>query len=101
MTEINVINNNNPDKPENNLNPVSTLEVFKWFVAKEKALYFALNNMRLIQQTYTGFFWAPTELEMTIRETLRAHPTCDFKRYDHHNIKPPTYIKLNEFTYAF
>lgn len=57
--------------------------------------------MRLVQQTYTGFFWAPTEYEGKIRESLRAHPTCDFKRFDDHKIKPPTFIKLNDFTWAF
>lgn len=32
---------------------------------------------------------------------MRAHPYADFKRFENHSIKPPTYIKVNEFTWAF
>lgn len=36
-----------------------------------------------------------------MREALRTYPTTDFKRYENHSIKPPTYIKTNEFTETF
>ena len=47
LTQINQIshgddNNNHQQMHEN----VSSLEVYKWFVSKEKTLYHALNNMR-------------------------------------------------------
>jgi hypothetical protein len=32
---------------------------------------------------------------------LSQYPTTDFKRFENHTIKPPTYIKTNEFSYVF
>lgn len=60
---------------------ISALEVYKWFVAKEKALYQALNTMKAGPTAYIGFFWAPTAEEGNIREVLQGHPTTDFKQY--------------------
>jgi len=80
---------------------VSALEVYKWFVAKEKAIYATINHMRQGKATYIGYLWLPTMQEDTIRNALRTYPTTDFQRYENHSIKPPTYIKSNEFTGAF
>ena len=43
---------------------VSTLEIYKWFVAKEKAIYNALNMLRLTGQTFIGYMWVPAEKEV-------------------------------------
>lgn len=51
--------NYNKDKSEKE---VSTLEVHKWLVAKEKAIYNALNMMKSRKATYIGFLWAPYEM---------------------------------------
>jgi V-type H+-transporting ATPase subunit a len=32
---------------------------------------------------------------------LRHHTTTDISRYENHSIEPPTFIKTNEFTFAF
>lgn len=80
---------------------ISAIEVYKWFVAKEKALYQSLNTMRAGPTAYIGFFWAPTSEEVALREVLQAHPTTDFKEFKAHNITPPTYIKTNDFTWSF
>ena len=40
-------------------------------------------------------------MEDTVRGSLRTYPTTDFQRYENHSIKPPTYIKTNEFTEVF
>jgi hypothetical protein len=48
------------------LHPPSTLEIYYWFVAKEKAIYNALNHLKTRGQfdtTYTGFIWAPIQQE--------------------------------------
>lgn len=45
--------------------------------------------------------WAPTQEEDKIRDKLRPFPTTDFQRYENHSIKPPTFIKSNEFTFVF
>jgi vacuolar-type H+-ATPase subunit I/STV1 len=70
-------------------------------VTKEKALYHALNNMKSGSTTFIGFFWAPLDMEHPLREEIRHFPTTDFKRFESHTIKPPTYIKSNEFTELF
>jgi V-type H+-transporting ATPase subunit a len=57
--------------------------------------------MRQAQATYIGYFWSPNEDEAKIRDMLGQYPTTDFKRFENHNIKPPTYIKCNEFAYPF
>jgi hypothetical protein len=44
--------------------------VYKWFVAKEKTLYHALNNMRQSGNAYIGFFWSPIAEGEKIREIL-------------------------------
>ena len=40
-------------------------------------------------------------MEDAVRGSLRTYPTTDFQRYENHSIKPPTYIKTNEFTEVF
>ena len=80
---------------------VSSLEVYKWFVAKEKNLYFQLNSMKVGMQAYIGYFWSPDEEEYKVRDVLSSFPTTDFKKFTNHSIKPPTYIKVNEFTIPF
>lgn len=45
LEQINHINN--PQHVDNiDHSKVSSLEVYKWFIAKEKSLYFSLNNMK-------------------------------------------------------
>lgn len=70
-------------------------------MAKEKAIYTTMNNMKQGVNTYIGYFWSPTAEEDTIRASLRQFPTTDFQRYENHSIKPPTFIKTNEFTAMF
>lgn len=80
---------------------MSALEVQKWFVAKEKNLYLQLNLMKVGVSAYIGYFWSPDEEEPKVREVLANYPTTDFKKFSNHTIKPPTYIKVNEFTWPF
>ena len=39
--------------------------------------------------------------EEMIREKLSNFPTTNIKRFNNHTIRPPTYLKTNEFTNAF
>jgi hypothetical protein len=57
--------------------------------------------MKQGQTAYIGFFWSPIEEEPRIREILQNYATTDFKRFSNHTIKPPTYFKTNDFTWAF
>jgi V-type H+-transporting ATPase subunit a len=50
---------------------------------------------------YIGYFWSPDDDEAKVKEALSGFPTTDFKKFINHTIKPPTYIKVNDFTYPF
>jgi V-type H+-transporting ATPase subunit a len=97
---------NQIQRPQDNLgaprndNP-SSLEVYKWFVTKEKAIYSSINFMRQGNATYIGYFWSPSEREDEVRVKLRTYPTTSIERFENHSIKPPTFIKSNDFTFVF
>jgi len=98
--------NYNKDKKDGSDNEVSTLEVQKWLVAKEKAIYNALNMMKSRKATYIGFLWAPYEMQTMINEGLRDFQTTEFSCYrndpdEPHQLNPPTYFKLNDVTWFF
>ena len=57
--------------------------------------------MKQGKATYIGYFWSPTKEEDKIRYALNSYPTTDFKRFENHSIKPPTYIKSNDFTFVY
>lgn len=85
---------------------ISALEVFLWFVVKEKAIYNALNCMKNRSSTYICFLWAPLEQEINMREQLSSFQTTEFNRWradveQPHHIMPPTYFKLNDVTWVF
>jgi V-type H+-transporting ATPase subunit a len=80
---------------------ISTLEVYKWFVAKEKALYHAMNMMKSTQSSYVGYFWSPTNQEHIIRDVLQHYSTTEFKPFNDHTITPPTFIKTNDYTWVY
>jgi hypothetical protein len=50
---------------------------------------------------YIGYFWSPCEKEQQLRANLSAFGSTDLQRFENHTIKPPTYIKSNEFTEVF
>jgi V-type H+-transporting ATPase subunit a len=81
----------------------STLETYQNFVAKEKSIYNVMNMMKLRQNTYIGFIWAPVEIEPTIKHELAEYQTTEFQswRSDYeaeHAIQPPSYFKTNDVT---
>jgi V-type H+-transporting ATPase subunit a len=57
--------------------------------------------MRQGNLTYVGFMWCPTKQENLVRENISIFPTTEFKKHIEHTIKPPTYIKSNDFTSSF
>ena len=57
--------------------------------------------MRQGNATYIGYFWTPTAREEELKQRLRTYPTTSIERFENHSIKPPTYIKTNDFTYIF
>lgn len=88
--------------PEENIShKISALEVYKWFVAKERSLYFAMNMMKQTQSTYIGYFWSPCKQEHIIRDVLSHYASTEFKLFSEHSIKPPTFIKTNDYTWVY
>lgn len=80
---------------------ISTIYIYKMFLAKEKALYQTLNMMKMQNTYFVGYFWAPADQETNIMNNLTQFPTVRMVRYENHNISRPTYIKTNEFTASF
>ena len=85
----------------------SALEVYKWFIIKEKSLYVALNKLKSGDKLLVGLFWLPnSQIEVmnqtigAIREDRNISGPQIWKRENHH-ISPPTYFRLNEFTFPF
>ena len=58
--------------------------------------------MRIQNQTFIGFFWAPVENENYIFEKIaNLENGTKIQPYDDHKIERPTYFKPNDFTYVF
>lgn len=86
---------------------VSAIKVYQWFLVKEKSLYTSLNKLKSGDRLLVGLFWLPDskidELNAKIadiREDRNISGPQIWKRTNH-EIKPPTYFRLNEFTSVF
>lgn len=86
---------------------LSAIQIYKWFIVKEIALYKALNTLRASDSMLIGLFWAPTSEVNNIfskindiKEDRNIIGPQMWKR-ENHRILPPTYFKLNEFTEPF
>ena len=79
---------------------VSVLEIYKWFVAKEKSIYYAMNQLKLHRQTFIGYMWIPSEKESVIAGKLQQFSTTEFSKWRAADGKqgptPPTSFKTND-----
>lgn len=94
LYDMNAATNNGQEESD-----VSTLEIYKWFVAKEKAIYNAINMMSARQSTYIGFIWAPVDQEAVIKEHLKNFATTEFNKWvtkADSGLEPPTYFPKND-----
>jgi V-type H+-transporting ATPase subunit a len=85
----------------------SVIQLYKWFVIKEKALYESLNKLKMGDRLLVGLFWCPSsqtkfvsEEIQRIKENRNISGPQMWKR-EGHGIIPPTYFKTNEFTEPF
>ena len=85
----------------------STIQIYKWFILKEKSLYSSLNKLKAGSKLLVGLFWIPnSKIEdlnkqiIGIKEDRNISGPQIWKRKNH-EITPPTYFKLNEFTWSF
>lgn len=78
---------------------ISTLEIYKWFVAKEKAIYNAMNMLKLHNGTFIGYMWIPSEKQGIVAQKLQEFSTTEFTRWRDANGKgpiPPSSFKTND-----
>lgn len=85
----------------------SVIQLYKWFVIKEKALYENLNKLKMGDRLLVGLFWCPTSQTryisdeiQRIKENRNISGPQMWKR-EGHGIVPPSYFKTNEFTEPF
>jgi len=77
----------------------SIYEVYKWYVAKEKAIYNALNMLMAHKQVFIGYMWVPSAKQAIVANKLRTFPTTEFSRWrsgDGNMPIPPTSYKAND-----
>ena len=85
----------------------SVIIKYKWFMHKEKALYNALNNLKLENMLYKGICWIPLSLESEVQEKIvemqqdRNLVPPKLQRIKKHPLTPPTYFRTNEFIQPF
>lgn len=96
MNQFNNNSNNNGGAPGSQR--ISTIFIYKMFLAREKSLYTTLNMLVLQNQTFIGYFWAPAEEEFRIIEKLNNVPSVRVAAYNKHQIPRPTFIKTNKVT---
>ena len=90
----------NSSKAHDNDKDVSVLEIYKWFVAKEKSIYYAMNQLKLHKQTFIGYMWIPSEKESVIADKLQNFNTTEFTKWRAADGKqgptPPSSFKTND-----
>jgi vacuolar-type H+-ATPase subunit I/STV1 len=89
-------------------NPVSLIEVYKMFLFKERSLYTTLNKLKKGEKLFTGYGWIPKSEVMNvlraleeIKENNRNVEIPNFMLVANHDVKPPSFFRINEFTYVF
>lgn len=58
----------------------SLIEIFKWFVIKEKSIYSELNKLKVSDKILMGLFWCPTKYRQELDEKvfkIRAKGSVD------------------------
>jgi V-type H+-transporting ATPase subunit a len=85
----------------------SVIQLYKWFVIKEKALYENLNKLKIGDRLLVGLFWCPVSQTKNISEEIqkikqdRNISGPQMWKREGHGITPPSYFKTNEFTEVF
>jgi V-type H+-transporting ATPase subunit a len=85
----------------------SAIQIYKWFVIKEKALYENLNKLKMGDKLLFGLFWCPQDQTKHIKDEIqrikqdRNITGPQLWMREGHGITPPSYFKTNEFTAPF
>jgi vacuolar-type H+-ATPase subunit I/STV1 len=90
------------------IDTVSLIEIYKMFLFKERSLYVSLNKLKKGDKLFTGYGWIPKSEVLNvlraldeIKESNRNVQIPNFMLVSNHDVKPPSFFRINEFTYAF
>ena len=115
LTEASHLMQITKDEIKNTLNSLSTvgennasrLEMHKWFVMKEKSLYYTLNMLRPENMLFRGLCWCPLAFIESIISKLQNMAQeknivgAQLTEIKEHDLTPPTYFRSTEFVEAF
>lgn len=48
----------------------SLIQIFKWFVLKEKSIYIELNKLKFSEKILVGLFWCPSKFKQDLEDKL-------------------------------
>ncbi len=88
-------------------NGSSEIEFMRWFIAKEKGLYFHLNYFKLENMIFSGLCWIPMINEVEVFDIItklkqnRNIVGPEITQAVDHGIEPPTHFRNDEFTQPF
>jgi len=85
----------------------SVIQLYKWFVIKERALYENLNKLKIGTRLLVGLFWCPASQTRRVSDEIqkikqdRNISGPQMWKREGHGITPPSYFMTNEFTEVF
>lgn len=87
----------------------SLIEELKLFILKEKCIYHHMNNLRVENNIFIGNVWIPannfehvqTSLNNVAKKNIHVASGQLQQVPPPENLTPPTYFKINDFTWAF
>lgn len=79
---------------------ISVLAVYRFYLQKSVQIYQTINKLKTKANICFGLIWVPEYLEETLRQSITRGAMI--KRIeDFQGLEPPTYFRLNEFSFAF
>lgn len=85
----------------------SAVIVYEWFIVKERNIFITLNKLKTGDRLFFGLYWIPnTKLRIVndevykMKENRNMHAPQIVRR-EIHELEPPTYFYLNDFTEPF
>jgi V-type H+-transporting ATPase subunit a len=85
----------------------SVIQLYKWFVIKEKALNENLNKLKMGDRLLVGLFWCPASQTRYVSDEIQRIKSDrnisgpQMWKREGHGIIPPSFFKTNEFTEVF
>lgn len=81
--------------------------VYEWYIVKEKSIYTTLNKCRKGDRLFFGLYWIPNTKIKKVNDSInimkedRNILSPQITRREIHELSPPSYFYMNEFTEPF